>query len=107
MTSTRSQPFCRKYYINIGFFNGKKTPRTITERNKSLFIDNKHFCIIWKSQIISFNQTIKDELKPNFKVVDDVISDKHVKRSFTYEYKPENFQSPLTNVIVYDLETFN
>ena len=36
-----------------------------------------HFCSIWKSNGISFNQAI-EELKNNFKVVDSVISDKHV-----------------------------
>ena len=64
-------------------------------------------CLIWKSNGISFNQAIEDELKPNFKVVDNVISDKHVGGFFKYEHKPKKVQSPLTNEIVYDLETFN
>ena len=63
-------------------------------------------CLIWKSNRISFNQAI-EELKNNFKVVDSVLSDKHVKSFIKYEYKPENVQSQLTNMIVYDLETFN
>ena len=80
MASGRIQPFCRNYYINIVFFKGKEiTPRTITEGNKTLVMHNNQFCLIWKSQNISFNQAIKDELKQNFKIVDDVISDKHVK----------------------------
>ena len=41
---------------------------------------NNHFCLILKSQNITFNQAIK-ELKGNFKVVDSVISDKHVKKT--------------------------
>ena len=107
MTSARFQPFCRKYNINIGCFDGTRINlRNITRRNTSLFIHNNHFCLIWKSNDISFNQVIKDELKPNFKVVDNVISDKHVKSFVKYEYKPKKIQSPLTNIIVYDLETF-
>ena len=80
MTSARSQPFCRKYNINIVCFDGTRiNPRNFTQRNTSLFIYNNHFCLIWKSNHISFNQVIEDELKPSRKVVDNVISDKHVK----------------------------
>ena len=39
---------------------------------------NNILCLIWKSQNISLNKAI-EELKTNFKVVDSVISDKHVK----------------------------
>ena len=46
-------------------------------------------------------------MKPIFKVVYNVISDKHVKTYTKYEYKPKKAQSPLINVNVYDLETFN
>ena len=37
MTSARIQQFCRKYNINIAYFNGKEIwPRTITQRNSAL-----------------------------------------------------------------------
>ena len=79
MTSARLQPFCRKYIINIGCFDGTRiNPRNLTHRNTSLFIYNNHFCLIWKSNGFSFNQVIENKLKPNFKVIDNVISDKHV-----------------------------
>ena len=108
MTSARIQPFCRKYNINIGCFDGSRiNPRNITQRITSLFIHITHFCLIWKSNGISFDQAIEQELKPNFKVVDNVISDKHVKSFDKYDYKPKKVQSPLTNKIVFDLETFN
>ena len=107
LTSARIQPFCRKYIINIGCFNGKEiTPRNITDRNKALFIHNITFCLIWKSQVISFNQATKEELKPNIKVVDNGITDKHVTTFIKYEYKPKKVQSPLTNMVTYDIETF-
>ena len=63
--------------------------------------------MIWKSNGSSFNQIIEIELKPNFKVIDNVISDKHVKSFIKYDYKPKKVKSPLTNIVVYDLETFN
>ena len=89
MTSARIQPFCRKYNINIGCFDGtRKNPRNNTQRNTSFFIYNNHFCLIWKSHGISFDKA-KKELKDNFKVVDNVISDKHVKIFNKYEYNPK------------------
>ena len=107
MKSFRIQPFCRKYNTNIGCFNGKEiTPRNITQRNTSLFIDNNHFYVIVKWNNNRFTQATK-ELKPNFKVVDNVISDKHVESFIKYEYKPKKVQFPLTNIIVYDLDTFD
>ena len=78
-TSARIQPFCKKYNINIGSFDGTTiNPRNLTQRNTSLFIYNNHFCLIWNSDGISFEKAIT-ELKDNFKVVDNVISHKHVK----------------------------
>ena len=108
MNSARGRSFCRKNNKNIGWFDGTRTnPRNLTQRNTSLFIYNNHFCLIWKSQNISFNQVNENGLKPNFKNVDNVISDKFVKSFIKYEYNPEKVKSPLTIVVVYDLETIN
>ena len=108
MTSARIQLFCRIYNINIGYYDGFRVcPRNITGRNTAIKILNNQFCLIWKSQNFSLNQAIENELKLNFKVVDNVISDKHVKSYIKYEYKPKNVQSQLTNMVVFDLETFN
>ena len=63
------------------------TPRNITERNISLFISCNHFCLIWKSNGITFNQAIEEE-KLNFGVVDNVISDNLGKSSVKFEYEP-------------------
>ena len=79
-------------------------PRNITQRDTSLKIHINRFCLIWKSNGINFNQKIEDESKPNFKVVDNVISDEHGKSFFNYDHKPKKFQPPLTNIVVYDLE---
>ena len=98
MTSARIQPLCKKHNINIGCFDGTRIkPRKLTQRITSLFIFNNHFCLIWKSDGISFEKAIT-ELKDNFKVVDNVISDKHVKSFIKYEYNPEKIKSPLTNI---------
>ena len=107
MTSARVQPFCRKHNINLGCCDGFRVcPRNITQRKTAIKIHNNHFCLIWKSDGISFEGAIK-ELKDNFEVVDNVISDKHVKTYIKYEYKPEKIQSQLTNMVVYDIETFS
>ena len=59
MTSARIQPFCRKYNINIGCFDRTRIkPRNLTQRNTALFIYNNHFCLIYKSDGISFNEVI-------------------------------------------------
>ena len=93
MTFARNQPTCKKNNINIGCFNGKKiTSRKVNQRNTSLFIQINHFCLIWESQKISFKQAIKDELKLNFRVVDKVISDKHVKKLIKFEYDLKKFK---------------
>ena len=107
MTSARIQPFCKKYNINIGCFDGTRiNPRNLTQRITALKIYENHFCLIWKSDGVSFEKAIR-ELKDNFKVVDIVVSDKHVKNFIKYEYNPRKVNSPLTNIVVYDLETFN
>ena len=91
MTSARVGSFCRKYNINIGCFDGTRiNPRNLTQRDTALKIHNNHFCLIWKLDSIGFNQVMENELKPNFKVVDNVISDKHVESFIKYEYNPKN-----------------
>ena len=85
MTSARVQPFCRKHNINIGCYDGFRVcPRNITQRNTALNIQNNHFCLFWKSDGVSIDEAIQ-ELKDNFKVVDNVLSDKHVKSYNKYE----------------------
>ena len=100
MTSARLRPFCRKRIINIGCYDGFRVcPRNITQRNTALKIHNNHFYLIWKTNGISFDRALK-VLKDNFRVADNVISDKHGKSYIKYEYKPKKGQSQLTNMIV-------
>ena len=107
MTSATIQPFCGKSNINTGCYDGFRVcPRNFAERNTTFRIHEKNFRFIWKSDGISFDKAMK-ELKHNFKVSDNVISDKHFKSLVKYEYKPKKVQSQVTNMVVYDIEAFN
>ena len=56
--------------------------------------------------MVSFNQAIK-ELKDNFKIVDNYITQENVDSHFKYEPIPKKIESHLTIFVVYDLETHN
>ena len=105
MTKARVQPFCRANNINIGYFDGIRVfPRSVTDRNNALFLYNNHFCLIWKSEGVSFNQANK-ELKDKFKIVDIYVTEENIISHFKWEFIPKKIDSHLTNFIVYDLET--
>ena len=107
MTMARIQPFCRANNINLGYYNGDRVfPRSVTNRDSALYLYNNHFCLIWKSRGVSFNQTIQ-ELKANFKIIDNYITEENVTSQYKYEFTPKKIESHLTNFIVYDLETHN
>ena len=107
MTKARIQPFCRANNINIGYFDGDGVyPRSITNRDSALYLYDNHFCLIWKSEGVSFKQAIK-EIDDNFKKVDNYITEENVNSHFKYEFIPKKIESHLTNFIVYDLETHN
>ena len=71
-----------------------------------MYLYNNHFCLIWKSQNVSFSQAI-NELKANFEIVDKEIAEENVTSHFKYEFTPKKIESHLTNFIVCDLETHN
>ena len=105
MTMARIQPFCRANNFNLGYYNNDRVfPRTVTNRDTALYLYNNHFCSIWESQNVSFNQAIQ-ELKNNFKKVDNYITEENVNSQFKYEFTPKTIESHLTNFFVYDLET--
>ena len=107
MTMARIQPCLRKLGIDLGYYNSERMyPRTVTNRDSALFLYNNHFCLIWKSRGVSFNQAVQ-ELKNNFKIVDNYITEENVKSHFKYEFIPKKLESHLTNFYVYDLETHN
>ena len=84
MTKARIQPFCRANNINFGYFEGERVfPRSITDRNIALYLYNNPFCLIWKSKGDSFNQAVQ-ELKNNFRIVENYITEENVKSHFEY-----------------------
>ena len=107
MNMARIQPCLRKLGIDLGYYNGERVfPRTVANRDSALYLYSNHFCLIWKSLGVSFNQAI-EELKNNFKLVDNYITEENVNSYFKYEFIPNKINSHLTNFIAYDLETHN
>ena len=107
MTKARIQPCLRKLGIDLGYYNGERIfRRSVTDKNNALFLYKNHFCLIWKSQGVSFNQAIR-ELKDTFKIMDNYITEENVNSHFKYEFIPKKIISHLTNFIVNDLETHN
>ena len=79
MTKIRIQPCLKKLGIDLGYYNDERIyPRTVTNRTSALFLYNNHFYLIWNSQNVSFNQAIQ-EIKNNFKIVHNYISEESVK----------------------------
>ena len=70
-------------------------PRTVRDRNIALFLQNNHLCLIWKSENVTFNQAIK-ELKDNFKVFDNYITEENVNSHFKYDFIPKKIEVHLT-----------
>ena len=107
VTKARIQSFCRANNFDLGYGDVERVfPRSVTERNKALYLYNNHFCLIWKSTIVSFNQ-VDEELKKNFKINDNFITEEVVKSHFESIFKPKKMDSHVTTFIVYDLETHN
>ena len=107
MTKTSIQPFCKAININLGYWDGERVfPRSVTNRDSALFLFNNHFCLMCKSEGVSFKQAFR-EFDENFKIVDNLITQENVNSHFKYEYIPKKIDSHPTNFIVYDLETHN
>ena len=82
MTKARVQPFCRANNINLGYYDGERVfPRSVTNRDNALFLYNNHFCLIWKSEGVSFKQSIK-EVKNKFEILVNYITEENVKCRF-------------------------
>ena len=82
MTKARIQPFCRENNFILGYYNDHRVfPRSVTNRDSALYLYNNHFCLNWKSHGVSFNRAIT-ELKDNFKIVDNFITEENVNSRF-------------------------
>ena len=97
MTKARIQPFCRANIIKLGYYNDDRVfPRSAISRDSALYLYNNHFCLIWKSQNVCFNQA-NNELKNNFKKVDNYITEENVNSHFNYEFIPKKIETQLSN----------
>ena len=97
MTKATIQPFCRADIINLGYWDGERIfQRSVSNRDSGLFSYNNHFCLVWKSEGVSFSQAIT-EMKDNFKIVGNYITEENVKTIFEYKYTPKKVESHLTN----------
>ena len=104
MTLARIQPFCKKYEIDLGYFNGKEVwPRTVKERKQCLYLHNNHFCCIWGDSL----KKAVEEVESNFKLVNNYVISTIVNNHREYNFKPKKIESQLANVCVYDIETYN
>ena len=89
MTKARIQTFCRANNNNLGYYEGERIFRSsVTDKNNALFLVNNHFCLIWKSEGVSFKQAIK-ELNDIFKIVETYTTEENIKSHFEYIYKPK------------------
>ena len=107
MTIARIEPFCRANIINLGYYNNDRVfSKIVPNRDSALYLYNNLFCLICKSQAVSFIQAFQ-ELKKNFQLVDNYITEENVNSHFDYEFIQKKIESHLTSFIVYDLETHN
>ena len=63
-------------------------PRSVTDRNNALYLYKNQFCLIWRLEGVNFDKARK-ELKDNFKLVDNYITEENVKSHFKYESIPK------------------
>ena len=107
MAQARIQPLCRAYNINIGFNSGRNYfLELILKEIKHFFKSKSHFCLIGKSKVANFNKAV-EEVKSNFKNVDDFIKKVNVNDCFEYIYKPKKVEDQLPILFGYDKETHN
>ena len=71
-----------------------------------LFLYNYLFCLIWRSEDVSYNQAI-EKLENDFQIDDNFIAEENIISHFKYEFIPMKIDSHLTDFIVFDLETHN
>ena len=95
------QPCLRKLGVNLCYYNGKEIwPRNITGRHIASKIHNNHFCLVWKPENLNSNKA-NNELKDNFKIVDNYVTEQNVKSHFENKYTPKKLEIKLTNFITY------
>ena len=104
MIKARKQPVFLAYHFNIDHFKGKEEyPVSVTEKIKALHSYNNHFCLIWKSDVIIFNNATED-LNSKFTTVNNRLSLEKVDSFMKCEYKPKKIKTQLAISILNDLK---
>ena len=86
MNTALIQSCLKTFGIEFGSYNEKEIyPRSICQRGVGLRLYNNYFCLIWKSEGVSFNQAV-EELERLFKIVDQFITEGNVNSQFKYEF---------------------
>ena len=109
ITRAKIQPFCRKYNLILGVYNVKQKtilPRSVTERNKCLYIQNRYFFVIQKKNQSKFSDASK-ELEEIFKYESNEISDVSLRQVEEYKFPISNDKNCVFAVFAFDLETCN
>ena len=89
MTLAKIQPFCKKYNIDLGYFNGKQVkPVSVKERHKCLYLHNNHFCCIWGDSLKKATQ----EIEANFKLINNSVITTNINKYKEYNFKPNNYR---------------
>ena len=81
----------------------KSSPRNTTERIRAMFSYNNHFCLVWKSEGVTFDKAV-EELISKFINVDNCLSQDNVSGYFGYIYKSKKVENQLSNFLVFDIE---
>ena len=109
MTKAKTQPFCKKYLLNLGVYKAKQKailPRSVTERKVCFYIYNNHLCVLRKINQSTYPDPMK-ELEENFiqesNETADVISKKIIECKFPISYE----KNCMFAVFAFDVETCN
>ena len=109
MTSAKIQPLDKRHDINLDIYDLKQKtilPLSVTERRICLYIQENHFCVIWKTEKTTFINAIK-ELEDNFEYEPDHITENILKQVQEYKFPLSNDKDCLFAVFASDLETVN
>ena len=89
MTLAGSQTCLINLGAEVGYFNGKKRPRNFQDRKKEIFLYNNHFCLIWKSQAVSFIEA-KNQSANHF-IITSIISYDFIFNFVFFYFNNSNF----------------
>ena len=110
MPRCRIPEFCKRYKIDIGIYDlnsGRILPRTVKQKNISVYIHKNHYCVIWKKNRRDSLLNGVNEIENNFKYIKNKINENNLKQRIRYRFPKHETIDQLENVFVFDLETHN